>query len=102
MSVIPIAIDQDRLEALCRKHGIIELSLFGSILRGDFRSDSDIDVLVQFQDGKTLTLDSYVEIGEELSTQFDGRPIDLVEMRRLADPYRRHEILRTREIIYAR
>ena len=100
MPLMSIAIDRDRLAAFCRKHGVAELSLFGSVLRDDFRSDSDVDVLVQFQDGKTLTLDSYVEMREELSRLFDGREVDLVEQRRLADPYRRHEIMRTREAIY--
>ena len=92
--------DPERLELFCRAWGVVELSLFGSVLRDDFRSDSDVDVLVQFADQRTLTLESYTAMREELSALFNGRTIDLVEMRRLADPYRRHEILRTREIIY--
>jgi len=82
-------------------HGVTELSLFGSVLRDDFRADSDFDVLVTFEEGQTLTLDSYTDMSEELSQLFQGRRIDLVESARLADPYRRHEVLRTRESIYA-
>lgn len=92
--------DPERIEHFCRAWGVAELSLFGSVLRGDFQPESDVDVLVQFVGGQTLTLDSYTAMREELSAVFNGREIDLVEMRRLVDPYRRHEILRTREVIY--
>jgi uncharacterized protein len=102
MVTLSVAIDRELLAAFCRRHGIVELSLFGSVVGQGFRTDSDVDVLVEFEAGKTLTLESYVEMREELSTLFDGREIDLVEKRRLADPYRRHEILRTREAIYVR
>ena len=44
---LPIAIDRDRLVAICRKFGIRELSLFGSVLREDFGPDSDVDVLYE-------------------------------------------------------
>jgi predicted nucleotidyltransferase len=101
MRTLPITIHPDEIAALCRRHGIAELSFFGSILREDFGPNSDIDVLIAFQPGKTLTLNSYTDIREELSTLFGGREVDLVETRRLADPYRRHEILRTREQVYA-
>jgi len=102
MQTLPININHDQLAALCRQYGIVELSLFGSILRDDFRPDSDIDVLITFEPGKTLTLDSYTDISDELSTLFHARNIDLVESDRLVDPYRRHEILRTREPLYVR
>jgi len=101
MSALSIPVDRHQLGEFCRKWGVRELSLFGSVLREDFRTDSDVDVLVTFEDGKTLTLDSYADMTAELSGMFEGRAIDLVETRRLADPYRRHEIMRTRETIYA-
>jgi predicted nucleotidyltransferase len=100
MRVLPMNIDQQQLEAFCRKHRVAVFSLFGSILREDFGNASDVDVLVSFEKGTTLTLDSYVEMREELQAFFGGREIDLVEMERLGDPYRRDEILKTREIIY--
>ena len=102
MRTLPVAIDESKIAALCHAHGIAELSLFGSILRDDFRRDSDIDVLVTFEPGITFTLDSYSDIRDELSALFGGREVDLAETGRLADPYRRHEILRTREPIYVR
>lgn len=46
-----IEIPQERIEAFCRANGIRRLALFGSILRDDFRPESDVDVLVEFQDG---------------------------------------------------
>jgi predicted nucleotidyltransferase len=101
MLTIPLQFDQHQLSAFCRKWSLSDLSLFGSVLRPDFHPDSDVDVLVTFKEGHTLTLESYTDMREELSAIFGGRPIDLVETRRLADSYRRHEILRTRESIYA-
>ncbi len=97
---MPIQFDQIVLREFARKWHIRELSLFGSVLRDDFRADSDIDVLVTFEEGHTLTLDTYVSMREELSAIFGGRAIDLVKTGRLADPYRRHEIMRTREAVY--
>jgi predicted nucleotidyltransferase len=99
MRAIPLTIPRPEVEAICHKYGIVELSLFGSVLRDDFQADSDVDVLIEFEQGRTLDLDSYIEIRDDLSRAFDGRDIDLVETKRLADPYRRHEILRTREIV---
>jgi uncharacterized protein len=95
-------IDPGQLDRFCRTWGVVELSLFGSILHDGFKPESDVDVLVRFENNRTLTLESYTDMREELSHLFGGREIDLVEVARLADPYRRHEILRTREIIYAR
>lgn len=101
MRTLPVNINQQDLATFARKWGVREVSLFGSILRDDFGPASDVDVLVTFGEGGTLTLDSYVGMREELSAIFGGRKIDLVEKDRLADPYRRHEILRTHEAIYA-
>ena len=93
--------DPERLECICETWGISEMSLFGSALRDDFQPHSDVDVLVEFAGDRSLTLESYTEMREELSAIFNGREIDLVEKKRLIDPYRRHELLRTREIISA-
>lgn len=48
--MIAVDIPQELIAAYCRNWKIAELSLFGSVLRGDFRPDSDIDVLVRFDD----------------------------------------------------
>lgn len=90
-----------RIEAFCRKHGIAEFSLFGSVLRDDFGPDSDVDVLIALKPGQTMTLERYLDMRDELSAMFGGREIDLVQKRLLKNPYRRHEILTTRQVLYA-
>ena len=95
-----ISIDADRVREFCRKWRITELALFGSSLRDDFRADSDIDLVVSFEPAATWTLWDYVEMRDELAHLF-GRPVDLVSKRGLKNPFRRHEILTTRQVIYA-
>ncbi|MBN8645376.1 MAG: nucleotidyltransferase domain-containing protein, partial [Planctomycetes bacterium] len=51
-SVLPISIPADRIAELCRVNGVRRLSLFGSVLRGDFTPESDVDVLVEFEAGR--------------------------------------------------
>ena len=87
---LTLEIDESKLADICRRNGITALSLFGSILRDDFGPQSDLDVLITFEPGRTLTLDSYSDIRDELSALFGGREVDLAETGRLADPYRRH------------
>ncbi|MFN8450356.1 MAG: nucleotidyltransferase domain-containing protein [Anaerolineae bacterium] len=48
-----ITIPFDEIAAFCERHHIRKLSLFGSVLRDDFRPDSDVDVLVEFEEGQT-------------------------------------------------
>jgi uncharacterized protein len=86
-----------KLAEFSRRYGIRELSLFGSVLRVDFRPDSDIDVLVDFEPNAQHSL---YDLEEELSALF-GRKVDLVEKSGLRNPFRRHEILRTRQVIFA-
>ena len=66
-----------------------------------FRPDSDVDILINLQPGQTMTLESFLDMRDELSAMFDGREIDLVQKRLLKNPFRRHEILTHREILYA-
>lgn len=95
-----IAIDHDAIEAFCRKWKVSELSLFGSVLRDDFQPDSDVDVLVSFAADAPWSLFDWVEMIDELRALF-GRDVDLVSKRGLRNPFRRHEILTRREVIYA-
>lgn len=95
-----VQLDQAVLEAFCRKWRIRELSLFGSALRDDFGPDSDLDFLVSFEPDTRLDIDTLLDIKEELEAHF-GRPVDVVEKEALRNPWRRYEILRTREIVYA-
>ncbi len=65
------------LAALCRRHGICKLSLFGSELKGTARPDSDIDLLVEFEDSTRPSLFDMAQIEIELSVLLGGRRADL-------------------------
>jgi predicted nucleotidyltransferase len=67
--------DSEQLSSLCRINGIRRLALFGSVLRDDFRADSDVDVLVEFLPGRTPGL-HFFTIQNELQKLF-GRRVDL-------------------------
>jgi uncharacterized protein len=73
---LPIQISQDKIADFCHRHHICKLSLFGSILREDFQPDSDIDVLVEFEPGKTPGF-AIVTMQQELSELLQGRTVDL-------------------------
>ena len=73
---LPISVPHDRIAEFCQRHHIRKLSLFGSVLRDDFRPESDIDVLVEFEPGKTPGF-AIVTMQQELSELFNGRTIDL-------------------------
>ncbi len=90
----------DSLAGFCRKWKIKELSLFGSVLREDFRPDSDIDVLVTFAPEARWSLLDLPRMQDELS-RILGRTADLVDIKGLRNPFRRREILATREVVYA-
>ncbi len=90
-----------QIEDFCRKYGVAELSLFGSILRDDFGPDSDVDVLVALASGRAMTPEGYLDMRDELSAMFGGREIDLVQKRLLTNPFRRQQILATRRVLYA-
>src|SRR3954463_2005015 len=70
-----IPIPADALADFCRRHHIRRLSFFGSVLRDDFRPDSDIDVLVEFEDGHVPGL-AFFAMENELAGIL-GRPVDL-------------------------
>src|SRR3989338_742978 len=94
-----ISVDREKIAEFCRRHHIGRLSLFGSVLRDDFRPESDVDVLVEFEPGHVPGLDFFT-MAEDLTTIF-GRKVDLVEKTGLRNPFRRYAILKTRQIIYA-
>lgn len=68
-------VDREALEAFCHKHAIRRLAFFGSVLRGDFGPDSDVDVLVEFEEGREPGLD-FFRMERELSDLL-GREVDL-------------------------
>ena len=95
-----IPIDRERIGEFCHKWRVIEFSLFGSVLRDDFRPDSDVDVLVRLHPDHGLSLFDWVDMIEELKQMF-GREVDLVERQGLRNPFRRHTILTGKKVIYA-
>jgi predicted nucleotidyltransferase len=99
---VRIPIPQDQLRAFCQRHRIRRLALFGSVLREDFRSDSDVDVLVDFEQGAEPGLFDLVGIQDELS-EILGRQVDLVErqaVERSENYIRRRHILDSAETVY--
>jgi predicted nucleotidyltransferase len=69
---------RERLAEICRRHHVRRLALFGSAVRGEFRSDSDVDVLVEFEPDKRPGMVGLHEFEQELSALYGGRRIDLV------------------------
>ncbi len=99
MAQVPVDYSQERLAAVCRRHGIRRLRLFGSALRDDFGPDSDIDMLVEFEPGKTTGFE-IVAVERDLSDVFGGRKVDLVNPRYISRFIRDH-VLSSAEDIYA-
>lgn len=95
-----VSIPKEEIASFCRQNRIKELALFGSVLRDDCRPNSDVDVLVDFEPNAEHSLFDFVRMEEELSRLF-GRKVDLVEKSGLHNPFRRYEILRTRQVIFA-
>ncbi len=95
-----LGVDSHVIAAFCRKWRVRELSLFGSALRDDFRPDSDVDLLVVFEPDESWDLWDIIAMESELQEMF-GRKVDLVEKRALKNPFRRYEILTTRQVLYA-
>jgi uncharacterized protein len=87
------------LAELCRRYHVLELSLFGSVLRDDFRPDSDIDVLVEYEPDAVVTLFDHFDFEQALGRLF-ARPVDLVSKRGLR-PSLREDVLRSIAVVYA-
>ena len=95
-----IEVPMDKIKDFCGKWKIKEFSFFGSVLRQDFHSDSDIDVLVSFEETVSWSLYDIVAMKDELQAIF-GRDVDIVEKGAVRNPFRRHSIMTRREILYA-
>jgi len=90
----------DALARVCRRHHIRRLSLFGSMLTGTDRPDSDVDLLVEFEPGKKPGLLGLAAIEAELSALLDGRRVDLRTAEDLS-PHFRASVVRMAEVQYA-
>jgi predicted nucleotidyltransferase len=94
-----VTIDRDRLAMFCRRWKVRRLSLFGSILRSDFRPDSDVDVLVEFHPGSHTTLLDMASMEIELGAEL-GRKVDVRTAQDLSK-YFRDTVLAEAELQYA-
>ncbi len=93
-------IPRKKIAEFCKRWSINEFSLFGSVLRDDFRPDSDVDVLVSIDPKAHIGLFEIAEMQIELEGMFK-RSVDIVEKEGLRNPYRRREILNTAQVVYA-
>jgi predicted nucleotidyltransferase len=98
-----LQVDYDQIAKFCEQFGIVELGIFGSVLRDDFRTGgenpSDVDLLIEFAPDQKLTWPMWLDL-QETSEKLFKRKVDLVQKHLLENPYRRAEILKTNRIIY--
>jgi predicted nucleotidyltransferase len=92
-----IAVDQEKIARFCQKHHIERLALFGSVLRRDFRSDSDVDVLIEFEPDRVPGL-AFFAMERELA-EILGREVDLNTPGFLS-PYFRDKVMAEAEVQY--
>ncbi|MBN2563789.1 MAG: nucleotidyltransferase family protein [Phycisphaerae bacterium] len=97
--MISLGIQEHQLADLCRRHRVRELSVFGSVVRGESRSDSDVDVLVEFEPSARIGFIGLSQLSRELETLF-GRPVDVVTKRGL-NPLIRDHVLAEAEVLFA-
>ena len=90
-------LDTQVLGSFCTKHGVRKLALFGSRLHGSHRSDSDVDLLVEFEVGARPNLLDLAAMEEELSTMLCGLRVDLRTAQELSR-YFREDVLREAEV----
>ncbi len=99
-----LGVDRADVVALCDRFRIVELGLFGSVLRDDFRADgddpSDVDLLVVFEEGYQQSYQEYLDLGVAVEALF-RRKADICQKKLLKNPYSRADILRTNQVIYA-
>ena len=96
-----LSVDADTLARFCERHRIARLSLFGSALAGVDRLDSDVDLLVEFEPGRTPGLLGIAAMEAELSALLGGRRVDLRTPQDLSRHFR-EEVLRAAAVQYAR
>lgn len=96
----PVKFPPQRVAEFCRRNRIRRLSLFGSVLRADFRPDSDVDVLVEFEPEARVGFFKLVDMQDELSAMLGGRTVDLRTPRDLS-PYFRSEVQAGARLEYA-
>ncbi len=99
-----LTVDRQQLRELCDRWQITQLELFGSVLRDDFRPDSDIDLLVTWDDRSRWTLLDFAQMHEDFAQLFD-HPVDLASKRAIEqsdNPLRRAAILQSTQLLYCK
>jgi predicted nucleotidyltransferase len=99
MATIHVPMDRLRIMDFCKKWKIIRMALFGSVLRDDFRSDSDVDVMVSFISESQWSLFDIVDMKLELENMFK-RDVDIVEEGTIRNPIKRRCIYENLEVVY--
>jgi predicted nucleotidyltransferase len=94
-----IAVPRDHIADFCRRNHIRRLALFGSVLREDFGPRSDVDILVEFEEGYTPGFLGLARMERELSEVFGGRKVDL-RTRADLSRYFRDEVVAAAELEY--
>lgn len=95
-----VTLNIQKIVALCQRYKVNRLFVFGSILTPRFRSDSDVDMLVDFKDLPLENYaDNYLSLKSDLSVLL-GREVDLLEERGIRNPILRDNIDRTKQLIY--
>jgi predicted nucleotidyltransferase len=95
-----IELPKEKIALFCKKHHIRKLSLFGSALRDDFGPNSDVDVLVEFEEGHVPSFFRLFDMQDELSILLGGRKVDLRTPEDLSR-YFRQDVLATAVVQYA-
>jgi len=94
-----LRVSEETLAALCARYGVRELAVFGSAAREEAGPDSDVDLLVLFNEDARVTLFTLIDFQAELADLF-GRPVDLVPKNGLK-PALRRQVLAEAQVLYA-
>lgn len=98
-----LQVERSQISAVCKQFGIIELGVFGSVLRDDFRvggaDPSDVDLLIEFEATQRISWQRWMDLQAALEQVFN-RKVDVVRKHLLKNPYRRAEILKTNCVVY--
>lgn len=94
-----IKVNEDKLRVLCREKGVKSLSIFGSVVRGQFKANqSDLDFLVEFD---TISADRFFDFLDGLKKIFNYDNVELITLASLKNQVIREEVLSSQENIYA-
>ncbi|WP_103063161.1 nucleotidyltransferase family protein [Actinomyces qiguomingii] len=100
--IAAVIVDPDVVKDACQRFGVARLRIFGSAVSGSFdQATSDVDFLVDFQEGRGSRFDDFFGLQEALE-QATGRAVDLVTTDSLRNPYFRESVLATAEDLYVR